>query len=280
MINRPFRRLFLVFLLFSLSACSTKVIYNNLDWLTYWYLDDYVNLTDVQEAEFDSDLKQFLDWHRGSELQSYATHIMLIQDDINNGLDQTDIASYIQSLKGYWQRLLIRVEPGLVKLAYSLNEQQIETFLVAAEEKNSERVEKFEALSEQQRLEGRYDKIASRIEAFIGQLTPVQKQLLHHTNIKHQSTFLDWIEFRRAWAHSVRDAYSIRNDKAAFEQSLKQSILNANDFRSEQYLKKINHNEQLWIVTLDRLIGLLNIKQRKTLNAELGDIRTDLEALL
>ncbi|MGF1762892.1 DUF6279 family lipoprotein [Aliivibrio kagoshimensis] len=278
--NTTYRGLFLVFLLVGLSACSTTVIYNNLNWLTYWYLDDYVNLTEEQESEFDADLITFLEWHRGVELQNYLTHIMLIQGDINNGLDQTDIASYLNAIQGYWQKLLIRSEPGLVRLAYSLNDQQIAMFLAASEEKNRERVAKYEALSEQQRLADRFEKIEKRVEGFIGKLTPVQRELLNTTNVQLQPTFYDWIQFRRTWAHSVSEAYARRQDQSAFEQSLTDSILRTDAFRSQQYLDKIDHNEQLWIVTLTALINSLNEQQRKTLNKELDTIKAELEGLL
>ncbi len=278
--NTTYRGLFLAFLLVGLSACSTTVIYNNLNWLTYWYLDDYVNLTEEQESEFDADLITFLDWHRGVELQNYLTHIMLIQGDINNGLDQTDIASYIHSIQGYWQKLLIRSEPGLVRLAYSLNDQQIAMFLAASEEKNRERVAKYEALSEQQRLADRFEKIEKRVEGFIGKLTPVQSELLNTTNVQLQPTFDDWIQFRRTWAHSVSEAYTRRHDQSAFEQSLTDAILHTDALRSQQYLDKIDHNEQVWIVTLTALINSLNEQQRKTLNKELDTIKAELEGLL
>ena len=202
-----------------------------------------------------------------------------MQGDINNGLDQTDIASYISTLEGSWQKLLIRSEPSLVKLASSLNDQQVEMFLIATEEKNRERVAKFETRSHQQRLDDRYSKIESRVESFIGQLTPPQTELLNSANDQLQSTFYDWIEFRRAWAESISDAYLKRSDHDAFEQALQRAILHADSFRSPQYLDKIGHNEQVWIATLEKLIVSLNDKQRKVLNRELDAIRADLEAL-
>ena len=76
----------LVIIVFSITSCSTKLAYNNLDWLASWYVDDYVNLTDTQEDEFDTKLDAFLMWHRNIELQNYILQIKTIQADINKGV--------------------------------------------------------------------------------------------------------------------------------------------------------------------------------------------------
>jgi len=38
------RTLFILVFVVFLSACSSKLAYNNLDWWVYWYLDDYIEL--------------------------------------------------------------------------------------------------------------------------------------------------------------------------------------------------------------------------------------------
>lgn len=243
-------------------------------------MDDYVTLTDVQEEEFDPALVQFLDWHRQSELPTYITHIKLLKNNINNGLDQADIEGYIKTFKGFWQAILIGIEPGVVKLAASLNEEQILEFLAQAEKRNLDRVEEFEDLSKQARLDKRFDKIENRLAPFIGKLEPTQKQLLKTTNAQQLSTFIEWIEFRRAWANSIRAAYTLRGDKPAFEKALSRSILQADSFRSAQFKQKIEYNQTLWKVTLTQLITSLNKKQLKKLNSKLDNTIEDLEALL
>lgn len=270
----------LVFLLLGVSACSSKMIYNNLDWLSYWYIEDYITLTNVQEAEFDPALVQFLDWHRKSELPSYLTQIKQIKQDINNGLEQTDIEAYMKTFEGFWQAILIGIEPGVLKLAYSLKEEQITEFLAANEKKNRDRVEEFEDLSEQARLDKRFDKIESRLSSFIGKLDPAQKQLINSTNEQQLSTFVEWIEFRRNWANSIREAYTLQGDKPAFEKALRRSILQADSFRSAQFKQKTEYNKTLWKVTFAQLIDSLNKKQLQKLNNKLDDIIEDLEALL
>jgi hypothetical protein len=277
--NKKYRGFLLVFLLLGISACSSKLIYNNLDWLSYWYIDDYVTLSDEQEAEFDPALVQFLDWHRKSELPRYVTHIKLLKQDINNGLEQADMAGYIKIFAGFWQAILIGIEPGVVKLATSLKKEQIAEFLAIAEKRNLDEIEAYEDLSIQARLDKRFDKIESRLAPFIGKLDATQKQLIKSTNNQQLPTFVEWIEFRRDWANSIRAAYILRGDKPAFEKALSRSILQADSFHSAQFKQKRAHNQTLWKVTLAQLIHSLNKKQLKKLNKKLDDSIEDLEAL-
>jgi len=58
------KKLWLVLGFLVLTGCSSKLAYNNLDWLIYWYMDDYVELNDSQEAIFDIKLEGWIDWHR------------------------------------------------------------------------------------------------------------------------------------------------------------------------------------------------------------------------
>ena len=57
-----------------ISGCSaTQFIYNRVDIVIRWYLDDYVSLSRNQQAQFDERLDDLLSWHRQEELPSYVT---------------------------------------------------------------------------------------------------------------------------------------------------------------------------------------------------------------
>ena len=65
----------------TLSSCSaTQFIYNRVDILVRWYLDDYVSLDREQQARFDGRLEALLDWHRREELPAY---VVLLDDALS-----------------------------------------------------------------------------------------------------------------------------------------------------------------------------------------------------
>ena len=73
------RTLFILVFVVFLSACSSKLAYNNLDWWVYWYLDDYIELKEGQEEKFDDHLQNWLRWHKTTELRRYKAHLSEIK---------------------------------------------------------------------------------------------------------------------------------------------------------------------------------------------------------
>ncbi len=56
-----------------LTACSgTTLVYNRLDTILPWYVDDYVDLDNPQQQLLDQTLQPFLRWHRQQELPRYV----------------------------------------------------------------------------------------------------------------------------------------------------------------------------------------------------------------
>lgn len=278
--SKRYRNLILVVVMLNLSACSYKIIYNNLDWLTYWYIDDYISLTSQQEQQLEPALIQFLAWHREYEIPSYIALIKQLQLEINSDVTKTDIEQYIRSFKDIWQTILTRIEPSIVQLAYTFKDKQVEQFLNVLEQRNLDQLEEYRSLTSNKRLQKRLDKIESRIESYIGNLTANQKQLIKNSNQQMLPTFEEWISYRRAWANSIKQAFTLREEKDNFEIAMRRAILEADSLRSETFLKKIEHNQNLWTSTLATLINTLNDKQLKRLNSKLEDMADDLQALL
>jgi ABC-type transporter MlaC component len=278
--NIHYKRCLLIILLFGITSCSSKIVYNNLDWLAAWYIDDYVTLTDAQESEFSPAFNNFLDWHRTSELNNYVNQIRRVQNEINDVETPLDIEGHIKAFKGFWFAILTKAEPDLVKLAYSLNNDQVAEFLQAAEQRNIDKVAEFQDSSKEEHMDDRLDKIKSQLSSFIGKLTPKQKKLINTMNNELISTFDEWIEFRRAWGNSITAAYANRNNKPVFEKMLSRTILHADEWRSEAYLLKREHNQKVWVNTLEKLLTSLNKKQLKKLNRKLNGTIEDIEDLI
>lgn len=264
----------------SITSCSSKLVYNNLDWLASWYIDDFVTLSDVQEDEFYPAIERFLNWHRKSELQRYIVQIKHIKSDINKGIKADDINHHIEVFKGFWQSALVQVEPSIIKLAYTLDEEQVAELLDEMEERNIERIEDFNDETYEERKAERLDKIENRIESYIGDLTDAQRQLLKSANDSSVSVFSEWMAYRRAWTNSIRKAYTLHDNKWVFKQAISHSILEADSYRSVEYWQKIQDNQKIWVTALTQLLDSLNTKQLQKLNTKLDDYIEDFEDLI
>jgi len=277
----------LIVMLLGAVSCTTKMAYNNLDWIASWYIDDYVTLTNDQENDLEARIESFLLWHRKTELQNYVIQIKYIQIDLNNGITQSNIVNYIESLKGFLDVVLVKAEPDILNLAYSLTDKQVAEFLAEFEQQSRDKINEHQGLNKAQRLENRLDKIEHRVTSFTGKLSKEQKQLLNNTNKKLLPAFEQRMQFRQDWANAISAAYVIRSEavlesedkKQAFELALKRPILQSKTFCSEAYLTILEHNQTIWVNMLEKLISSLDEKQLEHLNTKLDNTIKDLQKL-
>jgi len=275
-------------MLLGITACGTRTIYNNLDWVASWYLDDYISLTSLQEKQFDSTIDAFLIWHRKEELKNYIQQIKVIQSDLNKGIKRSDIENYIVSIKGFLEVALIKAEPDITNLAFSLSDVQVVDFLDEVERQNIEKIKRHNKSTQQERLAKRFDKIEEQVTDYVGPLNDEQTELLSSANQKLLPGFEHFIEFRRQWANAINDAYALRNStegdeqrkKYVFETALKRPILETNTLRSKAYLATLEHNQSVWVDTLDELLISLDDTQLKHVNDKLNEMIEDLTSLL
>ena len=81
----------LVGLLFLLVSCNTLYLgYNNLNWLTRWRLDSYLDLTSEQDRWLNVQLAEHITWHRKEELPQYVDFLRDIQLKARDGLTQEE----------------------------------------------------------------------------------------------------------------------------------------------------------------------------------------------
>ena len=131
------KKIALLFLILVLSGCSTKFVYKNLDWLTYWYVDDYVDLNQQQKEVFDAYLNDWLDWHRREELPQYVAQLEEIKAEVVKDQMRIErLLSHRDDVQTHWHTLRARVVPDIVSMAPMLESEQIASLFEALEERN------------------------------------------------------------------------------------------------------------------------------------------------
>ena len=172
----------LIAIIIFLSGCSTKFTYNNLDWLIHWYIDDYVSLSDNQEALFDDYFADWQSWHRSEELSKYIAHLKTLKADLNGEeLSAVQIEGHLLDSRQHWERLRDRVSPELADMAAKLTDEQVSALFEELREENDdiqESLEEFKALSPEEQAEERLDDMEEGVSEFIGRLNASQKAIV------------------------------------------------------------------------------------------------------
>ena len=104
----------------TLSSCSaTQFIYNRVDILVRWYLDDYVSLDREQQARFDGRLEALLEWHRREELPAYV----VLLDDALTILDEGVPLEDTRAMADRIEEAAIRFQDPFLALLLSTGEE-------------------------------------------------------------------------------------------------------------------------------------------------------------
>ena len=267
-----------VLLVAILSGCSaTQFIYNRVDILIRWYLDDYVSLDRDQQARFTTRLDALLEWHRLEELPVYV----VLLDDALVILDNGVSLDATRAMAARIESAAIRLQDRFLELLLSTGEDLtpaqragfIETLWAKQEEFEADRLARDDAAYRND-LEARFDK---QLRRYLGPLTDEQKSRLRQgvaamTRLDHY-----WLQDRRVWISALSEI--LLSDEPNWVEPVRALIASRDEALLPEYRDGIDHNGEV-ILQLSRDVLLLRSdKQDKKLRARLTALRDDLAAL-
>ncbi|MCG7533542.1 DUF6279 family lipoprotein [Pseudoalteromonas sp. OOF1S-7] len=274
------RKLLMVLALLTMTGCSTKFIYKNADWLSYWYLDDYVSMTDEQEAQFDTRLLSWLEWHKTQELTRYAEQLTLLKSDIENDKITLARIEYHQTqMLAHWYRLRGKVVPDLVDMAPMLSETQAKELFDALAEGEAERAEKRAKRSEQKKHKRWLREREKNLKRWIGKLSAEQESRIAQLYDQQSSTADLWTDYRTRYQGELRALFAQSERGDVFKARLSELLMAPEVFRSEQLNQAQVKNRQANHQYLLDVYMSLSEKQKKRLVSELEEVIEDIQSL-
>ena len=277
-LRRGLRLLAWCLLLSTLTGCSaTQFIYNRVDVLVRWYLDDYVSLDRYQRVQFDERLDIFLEWHRREELPEYV----LLLDDALTILDNGVPLDAARDMADRIELAAIRFQDPFLELLLStgkdLRREQREAFidnmLAKQEEFEADRLARSDD-EYREDLEKRFDKQLSR---YMGPLSSAQTDRIAAGVADMTRLDRFWLEDRRVWIEALSDILlRAEND---WPDQVRALIAGREEALLPAYREGIDHNGEVILqLSRDVLISRTE-KQDRKLRGKLLALRDDLAAL-
>ncbi|WP_438865035.1 DUF6279 family lipoprotein [Neptunicella sp.] len=273
--------LWIIGLMLLLGGCSSKFAYNNLDWLAYWYIDDYIDLDRGQKRLLDNKLTTWLEWHRGEELVKYRQQLTTLLAQHQQGpLSTQQWLEHFEQGRQHWYRLRDKLVPDLVELAPMLTDQQVNHMFEQLEQENSEQEQDRLEKTAQQLQAQRFDDISENITEFVGRLSEQQKHIIKQALPEFESAFDDWIAYRRAWQQAARDMLNKRNESPDFNTSFLHLMSHPEEFQAQRFITLVEHNRMVYARLVADIDQTLTAKQRAKMAGELTDLIEDLDDLI
>ena len=272
------RKYYLLLALLFIGGCSsTTFVYNRLDFILPWYLDDYVELDRAQETFLDEQLKPFLAWHRSEELPRYT----LILDDISRRLDgpltAQDVAAISAEFEQAWLRLEGRSLEWLLALGERLTEDQVQQFLDELWKQQEKYQKKYLERSDREYHEDSYDSLVDSVQDYLGRLDKSQKQLLETASDELLRSDATWLRERDAWLQRL--GVMMRREPG-WQQAIRDAVQQRSETVSVDYLELYEHNLAVIHSVLAQVLNSRSEKQDQRLRKKLTNLREDLQVLV
>ncbi|MBU2976934.1 DUF6279 family lipoprotein [Alteromonas sp. C1M14] len=266
-----------------LAGCSSKLAYNNIDWLVYWYMDDYIELDNQQEAIFDAQLGRWIDWHRSEELPKYIDHLKQVRNDVaQSRLSERRLLAHYELAKEHWDRFRREISPPLVDIATSLSDEQVIHLFAALEAENKEREEKIakrHGLPAQAQMDKRIEGIVDDMESRIGSLTAQQQQIVMDYAPSFRSSSQLWLDYRRDLQQRARRLFATRNSRDDFATNLLALLMDPEQYRSEEFVTVWKQNSLAQARLAADIAKTLTEQQQQKLLNDIDEMIDDLTAL-
>jgi hypothetical protein len=271
------RTVSLVICLLWLQACSNTFIYNQLDWLIPWYVNDYVDLTRLQRTDLKVELKSTLRWHRAEELASYVLIFDRIEQDLQHPVTAATVQSWANLALAAWERVEARMLPLAFELGADLSEEQMRGFIEKLWEQQEEFEEEYLQRDELEYVEDGYETLEENIREFLGRLSPEQKQLLQLAAESLRRFDYAWLEERRAWLEELQ-GYLQR--EPGWQQAILDAIEVREQARDTRYSEEYLYNQGVINGAIAGALNLRSDKQSARLQRALDRFREDLNTLI
>ncbi|HEY9147951.1 MAG TPA: DUF6279 family lipoprotein [Gammaproteobacteria bacterium] len=264
--------------LLGLTACSgTTFVYNRLDTILPWYVDDYVELNASQERQLEGILRPFLDWHRQQELPRYVELLNQVDCSLDHEVTPAELANIYDEMQVAWLRLEQESLDGLLELGESLSDAQVQEFLAYMWKRQDEYEEEYLTRSGSEYREEIYENFADTLEDYLGRLTAEQKDRLRQATADFERADEVWLQERAA---SIERLAVILRREPGWQEQVREAVKRRAETVSPRYQQVYQHNLAAVFAAVAGVLNSRTERQDRYLREELAGLREDLETLI
>ncbi len=195
-------------LAFGLGGCSAvKLGYSTLPELAYWWLDGYIDFTDVQTPQVRGELARLHAWHRAEELPRLADILGRMEQLVPDPVSAQQACAFVPELQARLNALAEQAEPAVLALAGSLTPAQLRHLERKYASNNETWRRDWLELAAEERTLKRFEQMLDRAESIYGRLDEPQRAVL-----------------RQQIASSSFDASRVLADRQRRQQDLLQTL--------------------------------------------------------
>ncbi|MDH5392042.1 MAG: DUF6279 family lipoprotein [Gammaproteobacteria bacterium] len=249
--------------LFIITACSSKIIYNHLDYVLPEYVEHYVSLDQLLEKELDRRVLTLLDWHRKTQLTQYANWLLLVQKELVDKPSKEKVKLRISELEQFITAVSDKLNDEMAELLPRLNRQQLAELFENIEDSNQEFREDYIEIDNQQRLEHYQQQLLENYENWLYTLSESQTLIIQDAAARLTGSAELRLKRRLQWQSGIKKILLADKNTETKKNHLKKFFRQFKNAKSAA-LEKANSNNTDIISQLTVTLCQLMTKPQQT----------------
>lgn len=172
-------KILILIFIFSFAACNAvRIGYNHGETLTYWWLNNYIDVNADQKPWVKQRITRLFQWHRTTQLKDYAQILAQTQKQIQHPVTKDELLTTYEAAR---KRMFIVIDhalPDLADLALSLTPSQIVQIEKKFASNNDDYRKDYLRGDTEQRQHFRFKKVMEQAEYWFGNFTFEQEALI------------------------------------------------------------------------------------------------------
>lgn len=261
-----------------LTGCSaTQLIYNRVDILIRWYLDDYVTLTADQQSRFDDRLDHLLAWHRAEELPAYIEIIDCSEAALDEGVPLASAYQIAGDIEMAFNRLEQPFLTLLLETGMDLEADQLAKFVEVLAAKQSEFEEDRLTRDDEEYRTDLEERVEDQLDDYLGPLTGEQRARIAEGVAEMTRLDRFWLEDRKVWINEL--AHILSSDQPDWPDQVRTLIDGREAAQLPAYREGIEHNGDVILVMLRDVMAERTPRQDRKIRSRLSSLRDDFAIL-
>jgi hypothetical protein len=267
-----FKIIVLLLIIGFLHGCTSKLAYNNADWLAQWYIDDYLDLSRDQNRNLEIELSSILEWHRNTQLLHYRQQLVTLSNDLDNlPISEQVWLKHLNQITDHWQRARRELSTRAARLAPQLDQYQVNYLFTKLAGNNKERLDDFNEKTIEEYREDRLERLLETIENYLG---TVKKQHKNYVSIfidNSKITEQEWFNSKVKLQAAMKNVF-VSSTESELTTELFKIMVNPDQFKSDTSLDAYLHNRQLLVSMLQKITTSLDQDQVTYFKGEINDL--------
>lgn len=271
-----YKLIVLFFTIAFIQGCTSKMAYNNADWLAHWYIGDYLDLSRDQDRYLEAELESVLVWHRETQLSQYRQQLVALANDLDHlPISEQVWLRHFDQFTDHWQRLRRELSLRAASLAPLLDEQQVNDLFAKLAENNKEKLENFNEKTREEYREDRLERLLDTLENYLGSVNKQQKNAVTLFVEQAKITEQEWFDSKVKLQASMKKVFVSRfkaEQSLTLAEDLFRLMNNPDQFKSDSLLDAYSHNRQLLLSMLQSITTSLSEDQLLYFRGEINDL--------